>query len=304
MLRFDEPLDDFSLMSDTGTANFERRRARFYDLKNLPLSIGLAQLYQHPLERLLKISVITVCFNSAKTIGRAIESFLRQDHQDKEAIIIDGMSSDETVSIVQSFKSPIVKFLSEPDAGIYDAMNKGLQLYTGDAVGFLNSDDMFHDQRVLSKVALALADVDVVYGDLNMVTSHIGKATRRRWRPGPYKSYSFQLGWAAPHPTFYLTRNAAETVGGFDVRYSIAADYDLMIRALHMHRLKWRYIPETFVDFQLGGMSTRGWGAFLTANLECLAIRRRQLGSPPVDLALFLRPARRIFQLRRTPAGE
>src|SRR3954449_9358406 len=132
----------------------------------------------------MKISVVTASYNSEATIGFTSESFLAQTHPEKEMLVIDGASSDETLKIVDSFDSDAIRVLSERDRGVYDAMNKGFHLFQGDAVGFLNSDDTFHDSRALSDIAAALQDSDIVYGDLDMVTDHRTKRVARSWRGG------------------------------------------------------------------------------------------------------------------------
>jgi glycosyltransferase len=248
----------------------------------------------------MKVSVITAAYNSQETIAYTIESFLSQSHDNKELIIVDGASSDNTVKIVESFRSPDICLFSEKDSGVYHAMNKGFHRFTGDAVGFLNSDDTFHDDRVLSHIAASLLDSDIVYGDLNMVTDHRTKRITRVWHGGTYRRYSFQLGWVPPHPTFYMRRKVAKTVGEYDLSYITTADYDYMLRALALHEFRVRYLPQVFVDFQIGGISTRGLRVTIRGNLECLRSRRQHLNAPPVDAAFFLRFARRLFQLRRS----
>jgi len=246
----------------------------------------------------MKISVVTASFNSEATIGYTVESFLKQTHADKEMLVIDGVSRDETLKVVESFASPDVRVLSEPDKGVYDAMNKGFHRFSGDAIGFLNSDDTFHDANVLSDIAAGLADADIVYGDLNMVTDHQTKRLTRVWRGGTFRRNVFKLGWVPPHPSFYMRRQVAENVGDYDLSYITTADYDYMLRALELNDFRIRYLPRVFVDFQIGGISTRGLGVTIRGNLECLRSRRQHLNAPPIDAAFFLRFARRILQLR------
>ena len=241
----------------------------------------------------MKISVVTICRNAESTIARAIESFLAQDHADKEMVIVDGASDDATLSIAHSFGAPQVNIHSAPDRGLYDAMNKGLMLFAGEAVGFLNADDRLHDAGALQKIAAALADHDAVYGDLRML--HEGRLVRQ-WRAGPRGA--FRAGWMPPHPTFYARRALVEAVGRFDTQYDIAADYDFMLRALELHGARLAYIPHTLVDFSMGGRSTRNLAALIRANLECLHSRRRHLGGTRLDWALFAKPARKLTQLR------
>jgi len=247
----------------------------------------------------MKISVVTASYNSQATIGFTIESFLAQTHPDKEMLVIDGASSDATLKIVESFGSDAIKVFSEKDSGVYDAMNKGLHLFQGDAVGFLNSDDTFHDSRSLSDIAAAMEHADIVYGDLSMVTDHLTKRVFRSWRGGVFKRYSFQLGWVPPHPTFYMRREVARKVGDYDLSYVTTADYDYMLRALALNDFRVRYIPRIIADFQIGGISTSGWRVTARGNLECLRSRRVHLKAPIVDAAFFLRFARRIFQIRK-----
>ena len=247
----------------------------------------------------MKISVITASYNSEATIGFTIESFLEQSHPEKEMLVIDGASRDGTVKIVESFGSSAIRVFSDKDAGVYDAMNKGLRLFEGDVVGFLNSDDTFHDPDALAEIAAGMQKADVVYGDLNMVTDHHTKRIVRVWRGGTFKRYSFQLGWVPPHPTFYMRREVAEKVGEYDLSYVTTADYDYMLRALALNSFRVRYLPRVIADFQMGGISTRGLGVTIRGNLECLRSRREHLSAPPIDPAFFLRFARRLFQLRK-----
>jgi glycosyltransferase len=247
----------------------------------------------------MKISVVTVCLNSERTIAHAIESFLAQTYANKELLIIDGVSRDRTVEIANSFGSSAVRVFCERDGGIYDAMNKGLRWFGGDAVGFLGSDDTFHGPGTLQSLAAALHEADVVYGDLNVVTDHMSKRVVRAFRPGPYHRRAFQRGWMLPHPTFYVKRHVIDAVGLFDTRYRIGADYDFILRTMALHEFSTRYIPQILVDFQAGGVSSRGlFRSVLVHNLEALDSRRRRLGSSMIDAALFLKPARSFMQIR------
>ena len=248
----------------------------------------------------MKISVVTVSYNSEATIGFTIESFLAQNHPAKEMLVIDGASNDATLRIVESFGSDAIRVFSEKDLGVYDGMNKGFRLFSGDAVGFLNSDDTFHDGDTLAAIAAALQDADIAYGDLNMVTDHRTKRLARYWRGGTFNRHSFQMGWVPPHPTFYMRKEVAQQVGDYDLSYVTTADYDYMLRALALNDFRVRYIPRIIADFQMGGISTRGWRVTLQANLECLRSRRAHLNAPIIDAAFFLRFVRRIFQLRQS----
>ncbi len=245
----------------------------------------------------MKISTVTVCRNSQATIAQAVASFLRQTHPDKELLVIDGGSTDKTVEIVSSFQNDAIRIISEPDRGIYDAMNKGLASFSGDAIGFLNSDDAYSDPSVLARIAEALTRADAVYGDLVMISDHVTGTVVREWKATEFKPDAFRSGWMPPHPTFYIRRELAARTGKFDLSYRISADYDFMLRAMELHHPRVRRIPHVLVNFMVGGMSTRGLGAVIRGNLECLRSRRRHLGAPPLDVALFTKPMRKLLQL-------
>jgi glycosyltransferase involved in cell wall biosynthesis len=245
----------------------------------------------------IEISVVTVCFNSAATIRHAVESFLAQDHADKEMLLIDGGSTDETLEIVRSYGSDRIVVRSGPDKGIYDAMNKGLAAYSGDAVGFLNSDDRFADSGALSAIAGALDGADMVYGDLDFVLDHVSRHVVRKWRSTPFRRGAFRSGWMPPHPTFYMRRQVADSVGLFDLRYRIAADYDYMLQAFELHPHSAVRIDRVLIEMQHGGSSTSGIGAYLRSNLEAHRSRRQRLGVGPLDRAFLAKPLRKLPQL-------
>lgn len=247
----------------------------------------------------MKLTVVTACYNSEQTIRTTIASFLIQTHLDRELLIIDGASCDETLSIVASYASPDIRIISERDSGVYDAMNKGLRQFSGDAVGFLNSDDALHDEHALARIAQALEQADIAYGDLLMVTDHESKTVVREWRAGRFSHGAFQRGWQPPHPGFFVRRSVVERVGEFDLSYVTAADYDFMMRSMLLDGVRIAYVPHVLADFMMGGLSTRDWRATWRGTLETLRSRRRYLAAPPVDAAVFLRLARRLVQLRR-----
>lgn len=247
----------------------------------------------------MKLSVITVAYNSQATIGHTIRSFLAQQHLNKEMIVVDGASSDETVAIAKSFDSPDIRIISEPDNGPYDAMNKGLRLATGDAIGVLNSDDVFHDPTSLTRIDAALANSDIVYGDLNVVRDHDSRLVMRVWQAGPFAKGAFRRGWLTPHPTLYMRRKVFDAVGEFDVSFRLAADYDLALRAMELHDYRIRYIPGVLADYQLGGLSSRDWKATIEGNWECLRARRERFGYGGIDIALFGKFLRSVMQVRR-----
>jgi len=242
----------------------------------------------------MKISVVTASRNSEATIAWTIRSFLAQDYPHKELLIVDGASTDGTLEIARKLATPDIKIVSEPDKGIYDAMNKGLRLYTGDAIGFLNSDDTFHDAGALARIGDGLHRAEAVHGGLVFVKSHETKRVVRTWRGGPFKPGQFRQGWLPPHPTFYIRRSLAERTGEFDLSYDSAADYDFMLRALELHAKSNVYIPGPLIDFLTGGASS-GIKRVVLANIGCLRSRRRHLGAPFLDLAFFLKPGLKIL---------
>jgi len=244
----------------------------------------------------MKISVLTVCRNSAGTIRHTLDSFFRQDFADKELVVVDGGSTDGTLDIVRSYPQERIVLRSGPDRGMYDALNKGLGLFGGDAFGVLNSDDAYHDDRVLSRIAAALTDAEMVHGHLDFVADHADKKIVRRWRAEPKPASGFRSGWAPAHPTFYVRRSVAERVGAFDLSLPTASDYDWMLRAIERSDHRLADIDAVLVDMMLGGKSTSGVAAHLRHNLEALQSRRRWLNSGAVDYALFAKPARKIGQ--------
>ena len=244
----------------------------------------------------MKISVVSVCYNADATIGETVRSFLTQNHSDKELLIIDGKSSDRTMDVLRDFGYHQIRIVSEEDRGIYDAMNKGLARFSGDAVGFLNAGYTYHDNSALTRIAQALEKSEAAYGDLEMISDPESRNVVRKWRAGQFTLGAFRKGWMPPHPTFYVRRDLAEKTGHFDLKYRISADYDFMLRALELHHASVQYIPEILIDFLMGGVSTAGPAAVIRGNLECLRARRQHLNAPMLDKALFLKPLGKIRQ--------
>ena len=203
----------------------------------------------------MKISIITVCFNSADTIEGTIRSVCEQEYQHVEHVIVDGGSTDGTVDIVKKYNGRIKRFISEPDQGIYDAMNKGLRLAQGEIVAFLNADDVYASPTVISEVVAAMhADhIDGVYGDLVYVGRRNSNRIVRYWRAGEYWPRAFCSGWVPPHPTFFCRRAVYREFGGFNPNYRIAGDFELMLRLIEKHQIRVRYIPRPFVRMRAGG---------------------------------------------------
>ncbi|MBP7051040.1 MAG: glycosyltransferase [Phycisphaerae bacterium] len=203
----------------------------------------------------MKVSIVTVCFNSAATIEHTIRSVRDQEYEHVEHVIVDGGSTDGTQEVVGRYNGRIREFISEPDRGIYDAMNKGLALATGDVVGFLNADDVYVSSTVIGDIADAMsADlVDGVYGDLVYVRRHDSRRVLRYWRAGEYGPRAFYRGWVPPHPTFFCRSALYRDLGGFDPAYRIAGDFELMLRFIERNHIRVRYIAKPFVRMRAGG---------------------------------------------------
>lgn len=211
----------------------------------------------------MKISVITATFNSGKTVHDTIESMLRQTHKDIEYLIIDGGSTDDTMDIVRSYE-PLFEgrmhYISEHDRGIYDAMNKGIAMATGDVVGILNSDDFYTSNNVLEQVAKTLSDtnIDAVYGDVHYVNDdHLDKCVRY-YTSRPFHRSWMRFGFMPAHPSFYCRRSVYERYGTFDLSYKVAADFENLLRLIFVHRIRTRYIAKDFVTMRTGGASSSG----------------------------------------------
>jgi glycosyltransferase involved in cell wall biosynthesis len=205
----------------------------------------------------LHISVITAVFNRAATLGASLRSVHSQRWPDVEHIVIDGGSTDGGLAILEQHKSGISRIVSEPDGGLYDALNKGIRHASGDVIGFMHADDEFATPHALARVANAFEDPDVgaVYGDLVYVKKNDVSSIVRYWRAGQYQRAQLTQGWMPPHPTFYVRREVYSRFGGFDTRYRIAADYENMLRILWRGRIKAAYIPEVLVRMRVGGIS-------------------------------------------------
>jgi glycosyltransferase involved in cell wall biosynthesis len=251
----------------------------------------------------MKISIITVCYNAAPFIRTCIESVLAQDHPDIEYVIVDGLSKDGTQDIVRSYGSRISRFVSEKDQGLYDAMNKGIALCSGEVIGILNADDLYDSPQVLSKVAALFEEsgADTVFA--NLVYVEEGDLERVvRYFPGK----GFHPGWFAwgkmpPHPTFFVRRELYERYGVFDTRFRICADFDLMLRFLHVHKASYAWLPLTTTRMRTGGSSTQGLKSTLTINREMLASCRKH-GVRSSLPQIYAKYFGKIFQLIKRPS--
>ncbi|MCZ2134038.1 MAG: glycosyltransferase [Burkholderiales bacterium] len=247
----------------------------------------------------MKISVVTAVFNRVATVSDSLRSSVAQRHRPVERIVIDGGSTDGTVAAVQGFGEAVAVLVSEPDRGIYDALNKGVALATGEVVGFLHADDMFNDDEALARVAAALADPNVaaVYGDLVYVSRGERSHVVRDWRAGEFSAAKLRHGWMPPHPTLYVRRAVFESVGRFDTTLRIAADYDWMLRLLLAgHRVA--HIPAVQVRMRTGGVSNRSVGNVLRKSGEdFLALRRNGFGAVAAATTLTAKNLRKLPQL-------
>ena len=238
------------------------------------------------------ISVITAVYNRADTIQGALDSLAGQTWPAVEHIVVDGGSTDGTLAVLEANRERIATLVSEPDDGIYDALNKGLALARGEVVGLLHSDDCFAHERVLERVAKAFADPDVegVYGDLDYVSKAEPGRIIRRWRSGEYRRSQLAWGWMPPHPTLFLRRSVIERWGGYDTRYRIAGDYDAMLRYLARGGVRLAYLPEVLVKMRVGGESNRSLSRILRKSREDYrALRENGVGGLGTLLAKNLR---------------
>lgn len=217
----------------------------------------------------MKITVITVSYNSSATIADTVHSVASQTHKDIEHLIIDGGSKDETINVVESCRHSGLILSSEPDKGIYDAMNKGLARATGEIIGFLNSDDFYADSTALEKIASAFEDesVEACFGDLIYITQD-NRREVRYWKSKPFVAKDFEKGWAPAHPTFYVRKSTLKRFGGFDLSFKLAADFDFMMRYLEVGKVRSVYIPFVLVRMRLGGASNQSWLNIFRQNKE------------------------------------
>ncbi len=244
----------------------------------------------------LKITVITAVYNRVGTIQQCLESVLGQRDCDVQYIVVDGMSDDGTEQVIDRYRDRIDTVIREPDAGIYDALNKGIRAATGDVVGFLHADDTFADSQVLSRIARAHAErpVDATYGDLDYVDPERGRVVRH-WVSGPFSRRKFFWGWMPPHPTVYLKRAHYQAYGLYNLQMPTAADYELLVRMFVRHRLTAHYIPRVLVNMRVGGSSNASLGNRMKANAD----DRRAWASnglTPPPLIRLTKPLRKLPQ--------
>lgn len=242
------------------------------------------------------ITIITATYNNKTTIEHTIRSVLSQSYPNIEYIIIDGKSTDGTLDVVEKYKSKITQIISETDKGMYDALNKGIELAGGDIIGFLHADDFYADKTVLEKVmeSFKKRNNDSVYGDLEYVSAADVQKKIRYWQAGQFDIKKLKKGWMPPHPTFFVKKEVYKKYGSFDLDYKIAADYDLMLRFLWKYNISTVYLPEVLVKMRWGGASNRNLGNIIQKSKEDYSIlRRNKIGGL---FSLFYKNIRKISQ--------
>ena len=249
----------------------------------------------------MKVSIVTVCLNNASTIEQTIKSVFMQKKSDIEYIVIDGGSTDGTIEKINKYKNDISYFISEPDNGIYDAMNKGIKVATGQVLAFLNADDFYADENVISDIITFILEnsFDAAYGDLLYIDKkELGKNIRY-WQPGEYKKGAFSWGWVIPHPTFFCRKEIFERYGYFNESLQIAADFELILRFVEKHHIRIGYLPKVLVKMRSGGIANRLTG-IPRGNLEI--IRSFRLNNLKLSSCFFFRkPIYKISQLFKRP---
>ena len=220
----------------------------------------------------MKITLITATYNSSQTISDCIVSVNNQTYQNIEHIIIDGSSKDKTIDIINSLHNRVEKLISKPDNGIYDAMNKGIALATGDIIGILNSDDFLASDNILEKIAKTFENekCDAIFGNLDFVASNDPFKVIRKWKSSPFEYGSFAKGWHCPHPTFYVKNDIYKKYGSFDISLDVSADFELMLRFIEKYKIKTYYLNDTIVKMRYGGESTGSLKKIIKGNLNIM----------------------------------
>lgn len=250
----------------------------------------------------MKASLITVTFNSAKTLRDTIQSVLSQSYVDIEYIIVDGCSQDKTVDIIKEYEPLFqgrLNWISEKDHGLYDAMNKGIQMATGDIVGIINSDDFYHREDVISRVVETFGEdntIQAIFGDVRFVNPQTLDKTVRYYSSKQFRPCLFRYGFMPAHPTFFTYRKYFERFGYYKSDYKIAADYELLIRFLYVYRLKYKYLPLDFMKMRTGGVSTTSIKSNILLNKEIVRACREN-GIWTCLPILCLKYSLKIFEL-------
>ena len=247
----------------------------------------------------MKISLITAVYNNASGLRSSLFSSFQQSHPLVERIVIDGGSTDGTLKVLEEYATKLDHIVSESDDGIYDALNKGIQLATGDIVGILHSDDLFAECDTLAKIAHSMEERDVqfLYGDLNYVRAENPDEVVRYWKAGKFRLEQLKKGWMPPHPTVYVRRALYEKHGSYNLQYKIAADYDWMLRLLKKNSLSIDYLPEVLVHMRTGGASNRSLKNIWKKTCEDYAILKdHKIGGFPTLLHKNLRKLNQFWK--------
>jgi len=229
----------------------------------------------------LKVSIITSVFNNEETIEETLNSVLSQDYNDIEYIVIDGASTDRTCEIVKKYLDHVDVFISEPDKGIYDGLNKGIKVATGDIISFLHSDDIFYDKTTISEVVSAFQhyNTDSVYGDLVYIDKKDSNKIVRYWKSGRFSKKKLKYGWMPPHPSLFVKKHIYEKFGIFDTSFKIAADYDVVLRFFGTANISTVYVEKVFVKMRTGGESNRDIKNLLKKTMEDYkAMKKNNIG--------------------------
>lgn len=240
------------------------------------------------------ISIITVCYNSKDTIENTINSVLSQKYVDIEYLIIDGNSNDGTKEIIKSYKLKYnnIKFISEIDKGIYDAMNKGIKMSSGEIIGILNSDDYYIDEYVLNKIHSLFKEdnnLDSIYSNINYINRSYNSIILRKWISGDKKP--FNKGWHPAHPAFFVRKYIYEKYGLFDLKYKLAADFEIMLRLLDKYKITTKYLNETIINMRVGGVTNKSIKNILIQNIECI----KAFKNNKIKVNIFTYPIRRLY---------
>lgn len=239
----------------------------------------------------MKISIITVVWNNRETIKNSINSVLAQTYADIEYIVIDGSSSDGTIDVVLGYGDRISHFISEPDEGLYDALNKGIELASGDVIGILHSDDQFYNERVVSDMMRCMKKTksEFCFSDMVIVDNSSGKVLRY-YMASYFKRWMFKIGWMPPHPACFIKRSLFDEFGMYSTNYKIAGDFDLLVRFFYGRKIRWSYLDQITIKMSAGGISNSGWqGKKLIFNEINQVLKSNNVWSLP------------IFQLIRYP---